>query len=69
MPPCKYCGAQIIYATTSAGGRMPFDAEPVKAWRIVGPDHAQADARAERIDTFVSHFATCPNTDKHRRRR
>lgn len=67
-----------------AGGRMPLDAEPVwvrkeaggKAYflqngeairgRITGD--ADDDPDAEVVEAYVSHFATCPQADEHRRR-
>ena len=68
-----------------AGSRMPLDAEPVwirkeaggKAYflkngeavqgRITGD--ADDDPDAEVVEAYVSHFATCPQADLHRKPR
>jgi hypothetical protein len=78
---CRSCVAEIIWARTEHGNRMPLDADPI------------ADAIAETRGLFVlrdhgsqegplaiaawglegtephyrSHFATCPNAASHRR--
>lgn len=43
---------------------MPFDADPVIHWTI-----NMDGVTAVPIKVYVSHFATCPNADKHRRAR
>lgn len=71
---CRSCGATIIWTRTEAGKRMPIDVEPVDGgnlilkrghggqyWAIVAAD----DIEPTR---YVSHFATCPHADQHRRR-
>lgn len=44
---------------------MPLDAKPEK--RIV-LNRSTAGQIGEVVDTYVSHFATRPNADEHRRR-
>lgn len=79
---CGSCGEAIIWATTHAGRNMPLDATPspeptnLRAWRDqsgafhvrdidgIGSTEIPADAPCA-----TSHFATCPNADKHRRKR
>lgn len=56
--PCKSCGAPMVWLFTVGGSRMPVDAGTV----------LQLDEIFD-IDRHKSHFATCPNADKHRRRR
>lgn len=56
--PCKSCKAMIVYLETDAGRTMPVNADTVE------PTHAKFDAKVH-----VTHFATCPNAKKHRRRR
>jgi len=68
MPRCRSCGAEIEWATTTNGTRIPVDPGPAAdgnlvvkqgiAW-IVGP------GKGDRI----SHFATCPSAGQHRRPR
>ena len=64
---CKSCGAAIVYAVTTSGARMPLDVEPVAGgkYAIVDGDHAVYDRALET--GYVSHFATCPNANRHRR--
>ena len=82
MSSCRSCGAQIIWARTERGKRMPLDAEPVVDVTARGlfvlrektnPGGPLALA-AWGLDCFTdrhyqSHFATCPNADNHRRER
>lgn len=78
---CSSCGARIRWAKTSAGKRMPLDAEPsgsgnvLLGWIggeevaiVLGNDRADERAAAQ-IDgrAYLSHFATCPNASAHRR--
>jgi len=55
---CKTCHAKIIWFKTEAGKNMPVDADTVE------PDDDELD-----LSRHVSHFATCPDSDKHRRSR
>jgi hypothetical protein len=58
---CRSCNAPILWIVTNPGGkRMPLDAKPEKRFVIEG---GQAFSR----DTYVSHFATCPNAAQHRK--
>lgn len=54
---CKSCRAQIIWFKTEAGKNMPVDADTVEA------DDTELD-----LERHVSHFATCPQANQHRRR-
>ena len=77
MPACKSCGAGIIWAKTIKGATIPLDAEPTKTGNIVIEDgnalvYNNPDAIAPRLRSeprYVSHFATCPNADEHRKPR
>jgi hypothetical protein len=66
---CRSCDADIVWALTEADKRIPLDAAPAADGNLVLVDGV---ARAPRIDdapgavTYVSHYATCPNADKHR---
>lgn len=55
---CSSCRARIIWFKTAAGKNMPVDADSVEA----------ADQVLE-LPRHQSHFATCPDRDKHRRPR
>lgn len=54
---CRSCRAKIIWFKTDAGKNMPVDADTVEA------DDDELD-----LSRHVSHFATCPNANQHRRR-
>lgn len=57
---CKSCSANIVWFHTLAGKKMPVD-----------ESSTQPTDSAHQLDLkrHVSHFATCPNSAKHRRPR
>ena len=68
---CNRCGAEIVWAVTKAGKRIPVDLEPVATWKLrvrylddgewhvrVAPNHPRP--------SYVSHFDTCPRAARHR---
>ncbi len=55
---CRSCRAQIIWFKTEAGKNMPVDADTVE------PDDDELD-----LSRHISHFATCPQANHHRRPR
>lgn len=74
MSQCRSCGAEIIWATTENGKRMPLDAEPVAPLTglfavddSTDPPFAVSTAGERREPLYRSHFATCKFADKHRR--
>lgn len=81
MAVCKSCGAKIRWIKTASGKSMPVNDEEVMYWQsskgkatIVTPNGEVVKANLEGILNtatgigYISHFATCPNADKHRRR-
>jgi hypothetical protein len=60
---CKSCNAKIMWVRSKDGLNMPLDT-PGKP-RIVLDDKNVAHV----VRTFISHFATCPNADQHRKKR
>ena len=77
---CKSCQAEIIWRTTTTGKSMPLDILPspergnVKIGVVNGEVTAivlgAEDAAAARSNgdvLYVSHFATCPGADAHRK--
>lgn len=61
---CSSCGAKILWVKTAKNDQpMPLDTpgDP----RIV----LDEDGKAHVVRTFISHFATCPNADQHRKKR
>jgi hypothetical protein len=65
---CRSCGASITWAEmVSSGKRMPFDGEIVA---VKTEQPGIGERQIEHVDTTVnlSHFATCPDSEKWRRR-
>ncbi len=62
---CKSCRAPIVWGTTQyAGKRVPLDPPEKRYVRL----HEGVDVgRLQLVDTWLSHFATCPSASKHRR--
>jgi hypothetical protein len=78
---CRSCGKRILFIRTKSGKNMPVDTtfvnyknNPGGKDRIVLPsgDVIACDANVDAKDAdgygYISHFATCPNANKHRRR-
>ena len=77
MPKCKGCGREIIWI-----GKMPCEPERIVyqqdnhgEYRVVTPNGEVLRARMpENPQTatgvgYISHFATCPQADRFRRKR
>lgn len=76
MANCRSCGAEIIWARTVAGRLIPLDAEPAERPKgIFRLEEALLDGgpqiaiSAASDPVYISHFATCPHADEHRRER
>lgn len=73
MSTCRSCGAEILWARTSGGKRVPLDAKPERRYAVVGynlplEEAPSSDAPVVALtDTYVTHFATCPDADSWRR--
>lgn len=78
---CRSCGAEIVWAYTPAGKRIPVDARPVDGGNVLLHRAPGQDPTATVIGKavqpalfgddsprYVSHFATCPDADQHRSR-
>lgn len=79
---CRSCGAPIRWAITEKGRRMPLDPDPhpdgnVMVEHAAGADHSGVVVFAGRLlheerdlgtPLYRSHFASCPDARKHRRR-
>lgn len=59
---CKWCQAPIVWALTPEGSRIPLDAKI----RLVAVFVGGTDV-VEFVRGRESHFATCPEADKHRK--
>lgn len=70
---CHSCGAPIVWVHTEAGKRMPIDPEPVDGGNLIldrrdGPRVTVATEGNLPPCGYVSHFATCPQAGKWRKR-
>ena len=78
---CKSCGAEIIWIKMQSGKAMPVDYNQVTYWKktggskkIVTPNgevlsgEIEGDLNTATGVGYISHFATCPNANQHRRR-
>lgn len=78
---CGSCKADIVWAITVATGkRIPLDAQPSEDGNVaVHRDQVNGELIARVLKDGeqtgpwehrgVSHFATCPNADQHRKRK
>lgn len=72
---CKGCDAPVKWVRMATGGRMLVNLPPEK--RVVihkqmvddNGGEARLEERAEVLNTYTSHFATCPKADDFRRRK
>ena len=71
---CSSCHAEIIWALTERGKRMPVDANPVPAGgNVTLQDNGSGSPIAVYAKgpvpgpRYLSHFVTCPSANKHRK--
>lgn len=73
---CRTCNAEIVWALTTNGRRIPLDVSPASNGNVaLKPDGtcevysaAQLASAQPRTPLRLSHFATCPDAHQHRRR-
>lgn len=58
---CSSCRARIVWLKTAKGRNMPVDADTVKPEDTIFQPSGEGD--------HISPLATCPNADKHRKKR
>jgi hypothetical protein len=74
---CRSCRAPIWWCRTPTGRSIPVDPEPVSQGNLVVGERTAYAGRAARVlrsgeepaegeTRHVSHFATCPDADRHR---
>jgi hypothetical protein len=73
---CRSCGQPIMWCKTAATGTlMPLDARPVENGNVIIKDGLAHVLKGELFEEmadgprFISHFATCPDHAKHRKRK
>jgi hypothetical protein len=70
MSTCKSCGARIIFVKTTTGSSMPLNAGMADNGNVViEGDPPIARVVAAGAGMFISHFATCPGADAHRKKK
>jgi len=62
---CRTCHQEIVWGITKGGKRVPLD-PPSKRY-VMTADYGEDDLHVEMATTFLSHFATCPQADEHRK--
>lgn len=65
MSKCRGCGAEIIWAVTETGKRIPLDAKDERRF-IVGVGKVDGQVEALLCKTYQTHFATCPRATEFR---
>jgi hypothetical protein len=62
---CSSCGADLIWAVTERGRRMPLTKTSERRRWIIEPD----TGIGRTVLTYESHWADCPHADQHRNER
>lgn len=65
MSTCKSCKAEILWAVTASGNAMPLDAKAETMFVV----ETGAEVTCKAVQARRSHFATCPDSAKHRKPR
>lgn len=66
MPKCSSCGAEILWGVNpSTGKRVPLSVKSMEKRFIYG----LASQTVLMTETYLSHFADCPQAAQHRRER
>lgn len=72
---CRSCNADILWCVTESGKKMPLDTQSCSDGTVaILPDDTYKVLSAVELLTwegpkFKSHFATCPNHARHRRKK
>jgi hypothetical protein len=72
MARCRSCEAEVIWADTKHGKKMPLDAKPTSKGNLVfvggvARTVTDEDRRLHR-ETYTSHFSTCADAGDWRKR-
>jgi hypothetical protein len=72
---CSSCKADVFWAMSAGGKPLPIDPEPredgnLVVRRALGGGRVAVSAKGVPAgeQRYVSHFATCPYADQHRRK-
>jgi hypothetical protein len=70
MAKCSSCGAEILWAKTALGKSIPLDAKGETRLVLLkngGNFDAETNNEVTIMQTYATHFATCPNAAQHRK--
>lgn len=68
MSRCASCGANIVWIRMRPSGkRHPVNADTIERRIVMSGNPRAGDVEGAVRWTGVSHFATCPNANSHRR--
>lgn len=62
---CRSCDESIVWMVTSNNKNMPVDADSIDESEL---EYHNSTPCFDASFGHISHFATCPNADQHRRR-
>lgn len=73
MANCKSCGEPVAWVTMQSGKKMPLDPLPQEDGNIeivgaTGRVVPRSEAERREGMLYRSHYASCPDASKHRRR-
>lgn len=81
MSRCRSCGAEIIWVKMQSGKKMPCDPPLLPFWWSPKGEHTlitqdgetvtgDLDGEPDEVTDVgrISHWATCPHADNHRRK-
>ena len=67
---CRECRTQIHWVKTPRGKNMPLDMHRVAGGNVEVDENNQAVfVRKDGLPHFISHWATCPDADKFRKKK
>jgi len=61
---CSSCGAEIIWAKSKNDKPIPLSVKSLERRFVFDIENIQ---RVISVDTYLSHFADCPNAAEHRK--
>lgn len=65
MATCEGCGAEIMWAITSNGKKIPLDPDPEERFVVARQKNTGPQVALKK--TYQTHFASCPDAEEFRR--
>jgi len=63
------CGSSIAWITTDSGAKMPVDPDVVSIMVSDNKDLPQNERRYHVERGFITHYATCADAEKYRKKK